>query len=95
MPMKLRLAALAVLSACVFSGTAEAAPAGSIGKLSAGSEITKVDLVTKCWRTPSGKHRCRTVYVNPARLWDPNRYAVGSTEWWRAMDRQGLGGYRR
>lgn len=56
--------------------------------------VQKIDLVTKCWETPSGRRRCRTVYVNPSKLWNPNRYPVGSTDWWRAMDRNGSGGYR-
>jgi hypothetical protein len=95
MALKMHFAALAILSAGAFAHPALAAPAGSLPGLSAPSAVTKVDLVTKCWRTPSGRHRCRTFYVNPYRAWNPDRYAVGSTEWWRAMDRQGRGGYRQ
>lgn len=91
----LRLAALALVSGSLCAGTAHAAPAAGVGRLPVEPALTKVDLVTQCWRTPSGKRRCRTVYVNPARLWNPDRYPVGSTEWWRAMDQQGRGGYRR
>ncbi|MDX2205926.1 MAG: hypothetical protein NW223_24465 [Hyphomicrobiaceae bacterium] len=94
MSLKMHFAALAVLAAGAIAGPALAAPAGLTG-LSAEPAVTKVDLVTKCWRTPSGRHRCRTVYVNPYRAWNPDRYPVGSTEWWRAMDRQGRGGYRQ
>lgn len=57
--------------------------------------VERVELVVKCWETPSGRRRCRTVYVNPYTYNNPNRFPVGSTEWWRAMDRNGSGGYRR
>ncbi len=77
---------------------AESASALSPGRtalaIDARTDVQKIDLVTKCWETPSGRRRCRTVYVNPSKLWNPNRYPVGSTEWWRAMDRNGSGGYR-
>lgn len=75
-------------AAALSLGGIAAAPHGPAG-------VHKIDLVTKCWETPSGRRRCRTVYVNPSKLWNPNRYPVGSTEWWRAMDRNGSGGYRR
>lgn len=77
------------------------ASALSLGRLApdrdareARSGVHKVDLVTKCWETRNGRRRCRVFYVNPAKLWNPDRYPVGSTEWWRAMDRSGRGGSR-
>lgn len=90
-----RFAALSMISLGLLAGSAEAAPIGLSDRLTRLPDLTRVDLVTQCWRTPSGRHRCRTVYVNPAIRWDPNRYPVGSTEWWRAMDRRGSGGYRQ
>lgn len=89
------LAALALFCCGVLAGAAEAASPGRIGRPSAASEVTQIDLVTKCWRTSSGRERCRTFYVNPNKIWNPDRYRVGSTEWWRAMDRRGSGGYRQ
>ena len=89
-------AAAAALVSALFSGAASAAPAVPAGLRAQQSlAVEKVDLVTKCWETPSGRRRCRTVYVNAYKHNNPNRYPVGSTEWWRAMDRNGSGGYRR
>jgi hypothetical protein len=95
MRSSVRFAALSVISLGMLAGSAEAAPIGLRDRPAEPISATRVDLVTQCWRTPSGRHRCRTVYVNPAQSWDPNRYPVGSTEWWRAMDRRGSGGYRQ
>lgn len=91
LPAPVAALALGLLSGAV--SAAPAAPAGLRGPQS--SALEKVDLVTKCWETPSGRRRCRTVYVNAYKYNNPNRYPVGSTEWWRAMDRNGSGGYRR
>jgi hypothetical protein len=88
--------ALALAGATSLATTASAAPLG-LGQSDAGtrSAIEKIELVTKCWETPSGRRRCKTFYVNAYKYNNPNRYPVGSTEWWRAMDRNGSGGYRR
>jgi hypothetical protein len=91
----LAAAPAALLAALAFSGSASAAPLQKGGLPDVGSAVEKVELVTKCWETPSGRRRCRTVYVNPYKYNNPNRFPVGSTEWWRAMDRNGSGGYRR
>jgi hypothetical protein len=96
--MRIRSFILAAGSAAVVGFAASAASAApTLGAKAAqgGSLVDKVELVVKCWETPSGRRRCRTVYVNPYTYNDPRRYPVGSTEWWRAMDRNGSGGYRR
>lgn len=92
------LTGLAVgLAAYTLSGPALAGPVGPgarIAEAPAAAGLHKVDLVTRCWETRSGRRRCRVFYVNPHKLWNPDRYPVGSTEWWRAMDRAGRGGTR-
>ncbi len=88
------LTGLAALVAMAVAAPLAATPAAGLKHLEGGSAHTRVDLITQCWRTPSGRHRCRTVYVNPNKIWNPDRYKVGSTAWWRAMDRQGRGGFR-
>lgn len=97
--MRIRSLAIAAGSAALvtlaLSSAASAAPTLGAQRALGGSLVDKVELVVKCWETPSGRRRCRTVYVNPYKYNDPRRYPVGSTEWWRAMDRNGSGGYRR
>jgi len=88
-------AGIAAFASLALAAPASAAPGLKTVAPGAGSLADKVDLVTKCWETPSGRRRCRTVYVNSYKYNDPRRYPVGSTEWWRAMDRNGSGGYRR
>ena len=97
----MRLRAVLIAAACAvasvgLAGTVYAAPPSlQDGRPNGGAVLEKVELVVKCWETPSGRRRCRTVYVNPYTYNNPKRYPVGSTEWWRAMDRNGSGGYRR
>lgn len=58
-------------------------------------ELERVFLVRRCW-TRRGVAHCRWVdgRVMPYKWYDPNRYPTGSTAWWRAMDREGRGGFR-
>jgi len=85
------IAGLAVAASSAFAAPIAPAPLQD----AAPSVVERVELVFKCWETRSGRRRCRTVYVNPHQYNNPNRYPYGSTEWWRAMDRNGSGGYRR
>lgn len=87
-------AGFAALAGLALSAPASAAPTLNV-PARAGSLVDKVELVVTCRETRSGRRRCRTVYVNPYKYNNPNRHPVGSTEWWRAMDRNGSGGYRR
>ena len=88
----------AVAFACLAmlaTSAASAAPLGGKGGApEVESAVEKIDLVTKCWVSPRGFRRCRTFYVNPARLTNPNQFRTGSKAWWRAMDREGRGGFR-
>jgi hypothetical protein len=82
------LAALPVQAAPSFNAAAAAA-----GKTSAVEQVG----YRRCWWRNGVRH-CRwvdgSVDLNfGTRL--PETYAVGTTDWWRAMDREGRGGFRR
>lgn len=99
MPKPVTRAMLPALAFCAIAALsitgASAAPLATRDLApAAGSLVEKIDLVTKCWVTPRGFRRCRTFYVNPARLTNPNQFPTGSRAWWRAMDREGRGGFR-
>lgn len=85
---------LAVAPAAAAPGAGTAAPLAALAH--SRSDVTPVLLVRKCW-TRRGVAHCRWIdgAVRPYRWWDPNRYPTGSTAWWRAMEREGRGGFRR
>ncbi len=83
-PMRIRSLAAAAgflaLAGLGFSMSASAAPSLGAAVPQPGALAEKVELVVKCWETPSGRRRCRTVYVNSYKYNDPRRYPVGSTD---------------
>jgi hypothetical protein len=88
---------------CLASVAAQAAPMGGVRdvlSLPHGASITQNVATRHCWQK-NGKTRCA-----PARQARPQRSGgvaygqprpedlpVGSTDWWRAMEREGRGGF--
>lgn len=77
------------------AGAAPLAPAPLAAEGRTNAELHQVLLVRRCW-TRRGVAHCRWIdrRVMPYKWYDPNRYPTGSTAWWRAMDREGRGGFR-
>lgn len=86
------MATLLPLSA---ASAAPLAPAPLSARAHTGQDLHQVLLVRRCW-TRRGVAHCRWVdgRVLPYKWYDPNRYPTGSSAWWRAMDREGRGGFR-
>jgi hypothetical protein len=77
------------------AGAASLAPAPLAAEGRTKAELHQVLLVRRCW-TRRGVAHCRWIdqRVMPYKWYDPNRYPTGSKAWWRAMDREGRGGFR-
>ena len=77
------------------SAVAQAAPASNAGGIVVSTEhASAVEKVARrCW-WQDGQRYCRRVsfsYGQPR----PEELHTGSSEWWRAMDREGRGGFGR
>jgi hypothetical protein len=99
------LLSFAVLAAtAVLALPAQAAPAAATRDAVARDAVSGVEPVAyrRCW-WDDGRRRCRWVegrrgyrtYGYGVGEGRPEDYRYGSTEWWRAMDREGRGGFRR
>jgi hypothetical protein len=86
------------------TSTAQAGPVGMGGlKAASDTSLTQVDY-RKCWYD-DGDRVCRWYKGKPTAsrsneyvdvgTRSPEEFATGSSEWWRAMDRQGRGGFGR
>jgi len=101
--------AAAAAAAVLMGSAAQAAPAASAKALAAErtSSVEKA-AYRHCWWS-DGRRHCRWVDGDGPRYRSygyrsygygvgegrPEDYRIGSTEWWRAMDREDRGGFRR
>jgi hypothetical protein len=95
--MRLTIALLGAAGALALAALPlEAAPAVDAAALRA-EALVEAAAYRRCW-VSEGRRQCRWVeeriggYQSQER---PEAYATGSSQWWRAMDRESRGGFRK